>query len=186
MTDSSRVRVSIVGVVVIALFSTLLVRLWFLQSGAESSLKVQADIASTRVIQSESPRGEILDRNGVVLVKDRPSWAVTIDRTLAPRTTERVLGQLAELLGVLVGGVESQYRSRRQSPLKPAVVALDVTQETRLAILQDPQDYPGVHVMRLTVRSYPHGELAAQLLGYVGEVPEADMARLEKRGYQPG
>ncbi len=186
MTDSSRVRVSIVGVVVIALFSTLLVRLWFLQSGAESSLKVQADIASTRVIQSESPRGEILDRNGVVLVKDRPSWAVTVDRTLAPRTTERVLGQLAELLGVAVGGLESQYHSMRQSPLKPAVVALDVSQQNRLAILQDPQDYPGVHVMRLTVRSYPQGELAAQLLGYVGEVPEADMARLEKRGYQPG
>ena len=50
MTDNSRVRVSIVGVVVVALFSTLLVRLWFLQSGAESNLKVQAEVASTRVI----------------------------------------------------------------------------------------------------------------------------------------
>jgi penicillin-binding protein 2 len=186
MTDSSRVRVSIVGVVVVALFSTLLVRLWFLQSGAESSLKVQADIASTRVIQSESPRGEILDRNGAVLVKDRPSWAVTVDRTLDPHTVKRVLGQLAEQLGVDAKTLESQYTSQRQSPLKAAVVALDVSQENRLAILQDPQDYPGVHVMRLTVRSYPQGELAAQLLGYVGEVPEADMARLAKRGYEPG
>src|SRR5690242_9864690 len=119
MTDSSRVRVSIVGVVVVALFSTLLVRLWFLQSGAESSLKVQADIASTRVIQTESPRGEILDRNGVVLVKDRPSWAVTVDRTLEPRTVARVLGQLAEQLGVPAKDLESQYHSNRQSPLKP-------------------------------------------------------------------
>src|SRR5439155_15203967 len=186
MTDSSRVRVSIVGVVVVALFSTLLARLWFLQSGAETSLKVQADIASTRVIQSESPRGEILDRHGVVLVKDRPSWAVTLDRTLPKKTAARVLGQLAEQLGIPVANLQSQYTSARQSPLKPAVVALDVSQENRLAILQDPQDYPGVGVTRLTVRSYPQGELAAQLLGYVGEVPEADMARLEKRGYQPG
>jgi penicillin-binding protein 2 len=186
MTDSSRVRVSIVGVVVVALFSTLMARLWFLQSGAETSLKVQADIASTRVIQTESPRGEILDRNGVVLVKDRPSWAVTVDRTLPKKTAARVLGQLAEQLGVDPAGLQSQYVSARQSQLKPAVVALDVSQENRLAILQDPQDYPGVGVTRLTVRSYPQGDLAAQLLGYVGEVPEADMARLVKRGYEPG
>jgi penicillin-binding protein 2 len=186
MTDSSRVRVSIVGVVVVALFSTLLVRLWFLQSGAEGNLKVQADIASTRVIQTESPRGEILDRNGVVLVRDRSSWAVTVDRNLSDHTVKRVLGQLAEQLGIPAGTLESQYVSERQSPLKPAVVALDVSQENRLAILQDPQDYPGVRVTRLTVRSYPAGNLAAQLLGYVGEVPEEDMASLERRGYQPG
>jgi penicillin-binding protein 2 len=186
MTDSSRVRVSIVGVVVVALFSTLLVRLWFLQSGAESSLKVQADIASTRVIQTESPRGEILDRNGVVLVQDRPSWALTVDRMLDERTLTRVLGQLGEQLGIDSKTLLSHYQSPRQSPLKPAIVALDVSQENRLAILQDPQDYPGVHVSRLTVRSYPEGDLAAQLLGYVGEIPEGDMARLEKRGYEPG
>jgi len=153
MTDSSRVRVSIVGVVVVALFSTLLVRLWFLQSGAESSLKVQADIASTRVIQTESPRGEILDRNGVVLVQDRPSWALTVDRMLDERTLTRVLGQLGEQLGIDSKTLLSHYQSPRQSPLKPAIVALDVSQENRLAILQDPQDYPGVHVSRLTVRS---------------------------------
>src|SRR4029077_19396893 len=94
MTNNSRVGVSIVGIVVVALFSTLLARLWFLQSGAESSLRVQADIASTRVIQTESPRGEILDRNGVVLVKDRPSWGVTVERTLPKKTAARVLGQL--------------------------------------------------------------------------------------------
>ena len=186
MTDSSRVRVSIVGVVVVALFSTLLARLWFLQSGAETGLKVQADVASTRVIQTESPRGEILDRRGVVLVKDRPSWAVTVDRTLPKKTAARVLGQLAEQLGIPVASLQYQYTSVRQSPLKPAVVALDVSQENRLAILQDPQDYPGVGVTRLTVRSYPQGDLAAQLLGYVGGVPEEDMSRLAKRGYEPG
>src|SRR4029077_7157106 len=82
MSDNSRVRVSIVGIVVVALFSTLLARLWFLQSGPEDSLKVQALVDSTRVIQTESPRGEILDRNGIVLVRDRASWAVTIDRDL--------------------------------------------------------------------------------------------------------
>ncbi len=186
MSDNSRVRVSIVGVVVVALFSTLLARLWFLQSGPEDSLKVQAVVDSTRVIQTQSPRGEILDRNGTVLVKDAASWAVTVDRTLPKRTAARVLGQLAEQLGVPEQELESQYTSLRQSPLEPAVVALDVNQPDRLSILQDPEDYPGVHVVELTVRSYPQGDLAAQVLGYVGEINATQLAENKKLGYQAG
>ncbi|MGO9875986.1 MAG: penicillin-binding transpeptidase domain-containing protein [Acidimicrobiia bacterium] len=186
MSDNSRVRVSIVGVVVVVLFSTLLARLWFLQSGPEDSLKVQAVVDSTRVIQTQSPRGEILDRNGEVLVKDAASWAVTVDRTLSKRTAARVLGQLAEQLGVPERVLESQYTSLRQSPLEPAVVALDVNQPDRLAILQDPEDYPGVHVVELTVRSYPQGDLAAQVLGYVGEINATQLAHMKKLGYEAG
>ena len=55
LSDNSRVRVSIVGVVVVALFSTLLARLWFLQSGPENSLKVQAVVDSTRVVADREP-----------------------------------------------------------------------------------------------------------------------------------
>ncbi|MDQ1481508.1 MAG: penicillin-binding protein 2, partial [Actinomycetota bacterium] len=183
MSDNSRVRVSIVGVVVVALFSTLLVRLWFLQSGPEDSLKVQAVVDSTRVIQTPTPRGEIRDRNGLVLVRDRASWAVTIDRDLSKRSRDKVMGQLAELLHVKVSQLVSRYESDRQSLLEPAVVALDVSQPNRLEILQDPQNYPGVHVKALTVREYPQGDVAAQVLGYVGEVSSSDLSRLKKKGY---
>jgi penicillin-binding protein 2 len=186
MSDNSRVRVSIVGVVIVALFSTLLARLWFLQSGPEDSLKVQAVAASTRKIVTQTPRGEIRDRNGAVLVRDRPSWAVTVDRDLSKRARDKVIGQLAELLHAEVSQLLSHYESDRQSPLEPAIVALDVTQPARLEILQDPQNYPGVHVKALTVREYPQGDLAAQVLGYIGEVPKEDSEQLAKRGYEPG
>ena len=189
MSDNSRVRVSIVGVVVVVLFSTLLARLWFLQSGPEDNLKVQAVVDNTRVIQTENPRGEILDNTGEVLVKDTASWAVTVDRNLSKSTAGRVLGQLAEQLKLPVASLESQYTSERQSPLEPAVVALNVSQPDRLAILQDQEDYPGVHVVELTVRAYPtldDGEDAAQVLGYVGEVDATELANLKKLGYQPG
>jgi penicillin-binding protein 2 len=186
MSDNSRVRVSIVGVVIVALFSTLLVRLWFLQSGPEDSLKVQAVVDSQRLIQTQTPRGEIKDRNGVVLVRDRPSWAVTIDRDLVKSSRDKVIGQLAELLHIKVSQLLSRYESDRQSPLQPAVVALDVSQPNRLEILQDPQNYRGVHVKALTVREYPKGDLAAQLLGYVGEVPSEELPRLKKARYQAG
>jgi penicillin-binding protein 2 len=185
MTDARRVRVSMLGVVVVVLFCTLMARLWFLQAGLGGQLPAPA-VNTIRVLQTQTPRGEILDRNGVVLVRDRASWTITVDRDLASRARDRVLGQLAELLAVPAQQLRAQYESPRQSPLEPAVVAIDVAQPRRLAILQDPQDYPGVHVVELPVRAYPHGDLAAQALGYVGEIPAGQLVRARDLGYQPG
>ena len=59
MSDNSRVRVSIVGVVIVALFASLFARLWFLQMGPDQSLGRVVSTLATRVIQTESPRGEM-------------------------------------------------------------------------------------------------------------------------------
>jgi penicillin-binding protein 2 len=192
MPDNSRVRVSIIGVVIVALFSSLVARLWFLQMGPEQKLRAEAIALSTRAIQTESPRGSIRDRNGVVLARDRAAWAVTLDRDLRDTTRERVLGQLSEILGRPLGDLERRYNSPRQSPLRPAIVALDVEQDKRLAILENQDDYPGVHVVLLTVREYPAAQklndptLAAQVLGYVGEIDRDQLNALKGKGYQPG
>src|SRR3954468_18914012 len=127
MSDNSRVRVSIVGVVIVALFSALLARLWFLQIGPERNLKGEVLALTTRRIQTESPRGSILDRNGMVLAQDRAAWAVTVQRKQPKKVHAKVMGQLSETLKVKLQDLEGRFASRRQSPLLPAVVALDVT-----------------------------------------------------------
>ena len=196
MSDNSRVRVSIVGVVIVALFSSLVARLWFLQMGPEQKLKAEAIALSTRKIQTQSPRGRILDRRGVVLAQDRAAWALTVDRTTTGTRSDaervRVFGQLSELLSVKQETLQAAYDSPRQSPLVPAIIALDVQLDKRLAILEHQDDYPGVHVELLTVREYPEAEklhdptLAAQVLGYVGEIGKEQLKPLKREGYQPG
>jgi penicillin-binding protein 2 len=189
MSDDSRVRVSIVGVVIVALFASLFARLWFLQMGPDQALGNVVSTLGTRVIQTESPRGEILDSNGRVLAQDVASWAVTVDRNLPSKTVSRVLGSLAEVLGVPEKTLRANYNSVRQSPLKPAVVALNVPLPKQLAIREHSEDYPGVDVVELTVRKYPYDGLLSQVLGYLGEVDALDAQQykaLQKRGYQPG
>src|SRR2546423_1515972 len=192
MSDNSRVRVSIVGVVIVALFSSLLARLWFLQMGPEQKLRAEAIALSTRRLQSESPRGRILDRNGVVLAQDRAAWAITMDRNLKDSTHDRVIGQLSEILGKPMEQLQRSFDSPRQSPLLPAIVALNIEQDKRLAILEHQDDYPGVHVQLLTVREYPAARelndptLAAQVLGYVGEIDGEQLKTLKRKGYQAG
>jgi penicillin-binding protein 2 len=188
MTDNSRVRVSIVGVVIVALFIALLARLWFLQMGAEEELRFQAVARSTRMVQTESPRGRILDRNGTVLVENVAEWAVTIDRQLDDDDHERVIGQLAEVLApqYTAEQLEQNFTDVRQTPLKPAIVAVGVPEQARIAILEHIEDYPGTKVQKLTVRHYPQGKLAAHVLGYVGEISDEQLASRRDAGYQEG
>jgi penicillin-binding protein 2 len=186
MTDTSRVRVSIVGVVIVALFSALFARLWFLQMGADRDLKVVAIENSTRVVQTEMPRGRILDRNGKVLVENRRVWVVTVDRELPRPTRARVLGQLAELLETPKSELQKRYTDPRQPVLKPAIVAQDVPESAQIAILEHQESYPGVRVEKVTVRRYPQGPLAAQVLGYVGEISEEQLDERADDGYIAG
>ena len=186
MSDHSRVRVSIVGVVIVALFSALLARLWFLQMGVDEEVKVEAVSRSTRIVASEMPRGRILDRNGVVLVDNTTTWAITVERTLDDETLERVLGQLSEVLRVPAEQLHDNYDDVRQSPLKPAIVAVGVTEAQRVAVLEHVEDYPGVRVEKLTVRRYPNGQLASHVLGYVGEISQEQLETRRDDGYQEG
>src|SRR3979409_2353356 len=139
MSDNSRVRVSIVGVVIVALFASLFARLWFLQMGPEQRLGAPVSTLGTRVIQTESPRGEILDRNGKVLAQDVAAWAVTVDRNLSKTARDRVLGQLSGVLGLKGTTLLANCGSQRQSPLMPAVVALRVPLAQQLAIREPRQ-----------------------------------------------
>ena len=89
-----------------------------------------------------------MDRNGVVLVRDDTSWAVTVDRDLvedAPRQGHRPARRVAprQRSSQLHARTSRAIANRRSSP---RVVALDVSQPAGSRSSEDPQNYPGVHV----------------------------------------
>jgi penicillin-binding protein 2 len=186
MTDNSRVRVSIVGVIVVALFGALLARLWFLQVGSGETYEVRAEQRALRTVQTEMPRGRILDADGEEIVSNRVVWALSMDRDVDEKTRATVFGRLAELLGGrnTPGSLEKRFDDVRQSPLRPALIVVDTPPEARVTVSEHPDDFPGVTLQQLTVRSYPSGPIAAQVLGYVGEVNSDELKELE--GYVNG
>jgi penicillin-binding protein 2 len=181
--NDRRVRVAIVGVVVMALFSALLGRLWFLQvASSEASVAVIAQNAMRPLLQ-ESPRGLIIDAEGHVLVEDRVAWAVEVDRRVVggnglkltnaeKRERAVIVRHLAAVLHMSVTAINKRIDDARQSQFAPAVVAVgaEVPDRVRLAILERQEDYPYVSVDMLPYRYYPDASLAAHVLGYVGQV----------------
>ena len=79
-TDSNQVRLGAIGIVALSLFLALFARLWFLQGIERQEFEATSVSNRLRVIQTEGPRGRILDRNGKVVVDNRTTIVVALDR----------------------------------------------------------------------------------------------------------
>ncbi|MBW8825734.1 MAG: penicillin-binding protein 2 [Acidobacteria bacterium] len=177
MPDSPRLRLLIVGVVGLSLFAALLARLWYLQVLTAPQFKLQAKQNQVRVVKVAAPRGRILDRNGVVLVDNRASNVVAVDRSrLTADERAPLLERLSRVLHIPDVELSRRLDDVTVSPYTPVPLAEDVPEPTMVTLRERQEDFPGVVARTVAVREYPHGSLAAHVLGYVGEVNDTDMA----------
>jgi penicillin-binding protein 2 len=183
-----RFRVAILGVIVLAMMSVLLSRLWFLQVLTGERYANASESNRVRIVWLEAPRGRILDRNGVELVKNRPSLAIALrkDDLRDPALRKQVVGRLAKLLKIRSRDITRRLDDKRNSPYRPAIIATDVSEQVVFEISEHAERYPGAEALTLPVRLYPHGALAAHVLGYVGETNESELTKLRDKGYRLG
>ena len=175
--DDTRLRLAIVGVVALALFASLFARLWYLQVLEAPEYQLAARANSVRVIREPALRGRILDRDGRVLVDNRASSAVLIDRTaLPPAQRQSILSRLADVLALDASVIERRLDDRRASPYAPVIIAEGIPEDTLIMLRERANEFPGVIADRVPLRSYPNGPLAAHLLGYVGEINGEELA----------
>jgi penicillin-binding protein 2 len=188
---ASPARLSMIGLVCVSLFASLFVRLWYLQE-IDQTEHVAASKIHLRTIQVEGPRGRILDRNGNVLVDNRVSQVVGLNRRVlrvepAKERTD-TFTRLADTLTSFgtptkLPTIQQAYADTRYGPLEMVPVATDVSSTDLIVYLAEHHDqFPGIEVVRRTVRTYPYGPLAAQIVGYVGQAnsTELDAAKADK------
>ncbi|MEA3020179.1 MAG: penicillin-binding protein 2 [Actinomycetota bacterium] len=175
--DSPRLRLAIVGIVALSLFAALFARLWFLQVLAAPEYKLAAKANQVRVVSEPAPRGRILDRNGKVLVDNRASNVVALDRSKVRNKKDRdaLLTRLAVVLGVTPDVLHKRYDDQRVSPYTPVPIALDVPENVLVLLRERRSEFPAVVAKRVAMRTYPNGALAAHVLGYVGEINQDEL-----------
>jgi penicillin-binding protein 2 len=189
LTPKLALRVGVLGMVAIAIFAVLFLRLWSLQILNGEQLLRAAQNNQRRDVRVQAPRGPILDRYGRKLVTNVPGTAVQIRQTdfpkrRGPRLRElRALGRLLEIPPRQIG---MALRRHRKDPLTPVTIKEGVT-ELQVGYLKErAEDFPGVQVTGTYLRYYPHRELAAHMLGFVSEISPEQLAGLRKEGYRAG
>src|SRR5680860_1149559 len=186
VVEGNRLRISIIGVVVLSLFSALFARLWYLQSTANEGLVSVAQANQVRFVDEPALRGDILDRQGRVIATNRVVDAITVERGLDDEETEDVVGRLAEVLGIPPSEIQTRLDDPRISPYTPVAIATDVPIETITYLAEHRGDFPGVAAARLPVREYPHGPLMAHVIGYTGEINDEELEARAEQEYQLG
>ncbi len=183
-------RTAVLGGVAIALFAVLFMRLWDLQVLSGEEYLAEAKNNRTREFKEIAPRGDILDRDGNVLVDNRTSLALQLNtqklpEDLALRRAE--MARLGELAHMSLPEVRRTIRkSEEVAAGAPVTLRKDVGYDLVYYLEENQREFPGVAVQRVFVRAYPDGTRAAHVLGSVGEVSGEELKEKRYERLEPG
>lgn len=171
-------RLRIVTGLMLAGFVYLAVALFDIQVSESAEYRSRQDGQSVRRVRLAATRGRILDRTGEVLADTVPSFCIAayVEELRRPgkwihtiRHVDSVLDDVGTVMGLSRQSDTNQIavHIRRRLPL-PLIVWRDVGDDVVARWMEGrSRDFPGIDIYIEPKRVYPHGTLAAHLLGYV-------------------
>ena len=177
-----RARILVASVLVVLCFLLLSARLVVLQVLRHDDLKAQAESNRTAVVPVVPNRGLILDRNGIVLATNYSAYTLEI----TPSKVASLEQTLAELSQVVEITARDRRRLRKLMEESKSFESLPVrtklTEEEVARFAAQRFRFPGVEIKARLFRSYPFGELASHVIGYIGRINKAEKERIEEDG----
>jgi penicillin-binding protein 2 len=178
-------------------------RLFKLQIIDGEYYRIQADENRFVNISIAAPRGVIYDRNGFQLVRNIPSFNVTIIPALlpdSPAETEAIYQRLSDLTGVPIdqegppaapcvpgrGILQLVLEGATNRPYDSWPIACDVDEAVARILREEQVDLPGVSVEVAPIRDYTTGKLTTAIIGYLGPIPAAYKDYYEDLGFIAG
>ncbi|MFH1152503.1 MAG: penicillin-binding protein 2 [Pseudomonadota bacterium] len=169
-------------VCVFVAFTILIIRLVYLQIIEGDEYRRLSQNNCIRLNSIEASRGLIYDRNGVLLVDNRPSFDLTIIlKDAAP--VDDTLAALSGYTGIpLEELLEKTQPQHRISIYKPILLKKDISRDMLAVVEAHSFDLPGIMVAVESRRNYIYEKSAAHLIGYLGEINCDELAS----GLYPG
>jgi penicillin-binding protein 2 len=190
LRDDSRFalgRIAAFQYATVAVFLFLIAGFWILQVRDHEVNSELAERNSIRTYPLIAPRGKILDRDGRVIVDNRPSFHVRLSRENLNRDH---LGAIAQGLHLDLAELQSRvkrYDSRPKYESVPIKTELTRGEMAFVESHRDAQTFPELEVIEdSSARLYPQDGLAAHVLGYVGEVSDAELDSQEFAKFPQG
>jgi penicillin-binding protein 2 len=174
-----RLRVLVASLVVLLCFGLVVARLVYLQVVRHDDLLAQAENNRTAIVPIVPNRGLILDRNGVVLASNYSAYTLEITPSKVPNL-EQTMDELAQVLDITPRDrrrfkkLREDGKSFESLPLRSRL-----TDEEVARFAAQRYRFPGVDIKARLFRSYPYGELASHVIGYIGRINVSEKEKLD-------
>lgn len=178
-----RRRVWFAAAFIICGFAVLFARYFFLQVLQFEHFRTESDNNRIKLQAVPPTRGYIYDRNGILLADNHPVFTAVVNR----EDKDQILLQLPQLIRLLdmTSDDLDKYRSRmkRASSLDQVALKIDLTPAQIARFSERRHEFAGVSIQTKMTRYYPHGNMFAHAIGYVGRINDKEAAKIDKVAY---
>ena len=181
-----RVRLAVVALGVVAAFGLLAWRLYTLQVLRHEELAQRAETNRTAVVPIVPHRGEILDRNGVVLATNYKAYTLELTPSRLGRTTDEAIDAIAQVVEVTPRDRRRFKRLQEDSRnFESLPIRMRLSDEEVARFAAQRYRFPGVEIKARLFRTYPMGETGAHVVGYIGRINQKEKERIEESDEAP-
>ena len=176
-------RLKVMGWLCMLVIVILIGRAGYLQIYEGDYYSELAEGNRIRIIPSMAPRGTFFDRNGELLVQNRPGFTVSLLPLTAP-ISEEVIQRLSGLIKVPADEIKTKIAAH--SGFDPIRIKADVTPDIVTIIEEQKNNYPGVVIEVQPIRDYVGRQEGAHTYGYVSEINDTELEKMKDKGYKSG
>jgi len=146
---------------------------------------LQAETNRLRELPLPAPRGVIYDRNNKIIADNAIGYSVSV---LVQRedSLRALLTRLTGTIQLTPYQIEQTIRRFRRAPGRPAVIIPDAAFDVVSVLEEHRLQFPGLIIESSPRRFYPDGSLVSPFVGYIGEISEAELAKMSDEDYKAG
>src|SRR5439155_8080154 len=165
-------RLAVASYIIVGMIGVLLLGFWKLQVIDADKYTSMAERNRVREIPVIAPRGRMLDRDGRVLVDNRPAFSILLLRE-NPVLVEKYLPGIAEGLSLSIEDLREQLANTKSLPkFQPIIIKPEASVADIAFIESHHSDIPVLEMISVSRRRYLPNGFLAHAVGYVGEVSE--------------
>jgi penicillin-binding protein 2 len=175
-----------VSICIAAAFIILVFRLIYLQIVKGEEFRRYSKNNCIRLKSVNAPRGLIYDRNGILIVDNRPSFNLNIVLEDA-KPLEKTINTLSELINVPYEELSDRIdKFEKKSYYKPFALKKNISREQLAVVEAHNFDLPGIIISVEPRRNYIYKKSCAHLLGYIGEINKKELESGDYLGVASG